>query len=334
MHLGLSSGPLLKHLSAAEASLGLLDTASDPYVTTSILDLFSFASFVAGQYRDALAAADRELAIAEEFELPFVIPHAEINRACSLIALRQFAEARRALGVVVRRVRTHSDPYLTSMHAIQAAALEIARGDLNRALEHLASGSHPRTPSGVRGEYYALRALVLTALERHEEAERQNELALARTQELGARALVGAATALRAAILGEAAKCVEAYEEIVASGFTWVLPLAWRARFEVAVVLLESREHRDSVLELLLGANDKAIAKRSGIQVPRVASRRLGLSAREQEVCELLAEGRTNQEIATMLFISLSTTKVHVKHIFEKLAVRSRAEAARLWEDR
>ena len=87
------------------------------------------------------------------------------------------------------------------------------------------------------------------------------------------------------------------------------------------------------MLSLLFSANDTAIAKRSGIPVPRAASRRLDLSAREQEVCELLAEGRTNQEIATMLFISLSTTKVHVKHILEKLGVRSRVEAARMWED-
>ena len=87
------------------------------------------------------------------------------------------------------------------------------------------------------------------------------------------------------------------------------------------------------MLSLLFNANDTAIAKRSGIRVPRAADRRLDLSAREQEVCELLAEGRTNQEIANMLFISLSTTKVHVKHIFEKLGVRSRVEAGRIWED-
>src|SRR5262249_12616203 len=129
------------------------------------------------------------------------------------------------------------------------------------------------------------------------------------------------------------AACLEAYEEIVESGFTYVLPLAWRARFDVAAVLLERRKHRDLVLQLLLSANDTSIAKPSGVSVPRAASRRLGLSAREQEVCALLAEGRTNQEIATMLFISLSTTKVHVKHILEKLGVRSRTQAARIWED-
>jgi len=178
-----------------------------------------------------------------------------------------------------------------------------------------------------------MRALVLTALGDFETAE--DQAAHARGQSLGpeTRALLAATAAIRAAIQNETAECVRAYEEIIALGFAYVLPLAWRARFEVAVMLLGSPEHRDSVLELLSDAHDAAIAKRSGVPVPRTASRRLDLSAREQEVCELLAEGRTNQEIATMLFISLSTTKVHVKHILEKLGVRSRVEAARLWEE-
>jgi DNA-binding NarL/FixJ family response regulator len=47
------------------------------------------------------------------------------------------------------------------------------------------------------------------------------------------------------------------------------------------------------------------------------------------EVHELLAQGLTNEEIAKLLYISVSTTKVHVKHIYEKLGVRSRLEAAR-----
>jgi DNA-binding NarL/FixJ family response regulator len=53
------------------------------------------------------------------------------------------------------------------------------------------------------------------------------------------------------------------------------------------------------------------------------------LSPREAEVHELLAQGLTNDEIAKLLYISLSTPKVHVKHIFEKPGVRSRIEAAR-----
>jgi DNA-binding NarL/FixJ family response regulator len=39
--------------------------------------------------------------------------------------------------------------------------------------------------------------------------------------------------------------------------------------------------------------------------------------------------GRSNRDIARTLFISESTTKVHVRHIYEKLGVHTRAELAR-----
>jgi DNA-binding CsgD family transcriptional regulator len=53
-----------------------------------------------------------------------------------------------------------------------------------------------------------------------------------------------------------------------------------------------------------------------------------GLSPRELEVLRLIAEGRTNQEIADVLVISLSTVTTHVRNIFEKTHVANRAEAA------
>jgi LuxR family maltose regulon positive regulatory protein len=51
------------------------------------------------------------------------------------------------------------------------------------------------------------------------------------------------------------------------------------------------------------------------------------LSERELEVLALLAEGLTNQETAERLFISVNTVKTHVKHVYDKLNVRNRAEA-------
>jgi DNA-binding NarL/FixJ family response regulator len=68
--------------------------------------------------------------------------------------------------------------------------------------------------------------------------------------------------------------------------------------------------------------------------MPRELRREGTLSAREQEIYELLVQGRSNREIAKTLFISESTTKVHVRHIFEKLGVHTRAEAARAAVDR
>ncbi|AIU31051.1 Two component transcriptional regulator [Corynebacterium ulcerans] len=58
----------------------------------------------------------------------------------------------------------------------------------------------------------------------------------------------------------------------------------------------------------------------------------LPLTSRELEVARLIAHGRTNQEIAADLFISLSTVKTHVARIQERLLVRNRVEiAAALW---
>ena len=59
------------------------------------------------------------------------------------------------------------------------------------------------------------------------------------------------------------------------------------------------------------------------------------LSGREIEVARTIARGRTNQEIAAELVISLSTVKTHVAAIQAKLGVRNRVEiAAWAWESR
>jgi DNA-binding NarL/FixJ family response regulator len=59
------------------------------------------------------------------------------------------------------------------------------------------------------------------------------------------------------------------------------------------------------------------------------------LSDREAEVVRAVARGRTNQEIASELFISLSTVKSHVSGIQAKLGMRNRVEvAAWAWENR
>jgi two-component system, NarL family, response regulator LiaR len=54
---------------------------------------------------------------------------------------------------------------------------------------------------------------------------------------------------------------------------------------------------------------------------------RLGISKREYEVLELMAQGLSNQEIADKLFVSLNTIKTHSSSIFMKLDARRRTQA-------
>lgn len=53
-----------------------------------------------------------------------------------------------------------------------------------------------------------------------------------------------------------------------------------------------------------------------------------GLTARESQVLVLVAEGLTNREIATALYLGVETVKTHVRQILAKLELRNRVEVA------
>lgn len=51
------------------------------------------------------------------------------------------------------------------------------------------------------------------------------------------------------------------------------------------------------------------------------------LTERERDILQLIAEGKSNQEVGDVLYISVGTVKWHINHIFSKLAVKSRIQA-------
>jgi LuxR family maltose regulon positive regulatory protein len=51
------------------------------------------------------------------------------------------------------------------------------------------------------------------------------------------------------------------------------------------------------------------------------------LTERERDVLRLLAAGRSNPEIARILYVELNTVKTHVKSLYGKLGVHSRVQA-------
>jgi DNA-binding NarL/FixJ family response regulator len=90
----------------------------------------------------------------------------------------------------------------------------------------------------------------------------------------------------------------------------------------------------ESILELLNGGSpiSPAIARHllrrfRDAPAPHPAADVPTLTEREHEVLELLVKGFTFAETGNLLDISAHTVTTHVKHIYEKLGVRSRAEA-------
>ena len=83
------------------------------------------------------------------------------------------------------------------------------------------------------------------------------------------------------------------------------------------------------VAAVIEAAGDFELAARvAGLRPPKRQRRGANLTRREREVHGLISQGLTNKEIARTLFISEATAKVHVRHILEKLGVRTRTEAA------
>lgn len=116
------------------------------------------------------------------------------------------------------------------------------------------------------------------------------------------------------------------------------------AGWRLAQALL-GRDRRDEAAEVLRSAHVRAtelgagavrdrleaLARRARVALPGISAAgddELGLTPREREVLELVADGMTNRGIADQLFIAEKTASVHVSNILAKLGVPNRGEAA------
>jgi len=59
----------------------------------------------------------------------------------------------------------------------------------------------------------------------------------------------------------------------------------------------------------------------------------LGITRRELEILELIAQGLSNREIANKLFVSENTVKTHSSRLFDKLSARRRTQAVQIGKE-
>jgi DNA-binding CsgD family transcriptional regulator len=110
-----------------------------------------------------------------------------------------------------------------------------------------------------------------------------------------------------------------------------------RARLGLGIVQRRARKKRvarEAIEAALAGFEELGAAtwiEKARGELGQIGGRRReeGLTPAERRVAALVAEGRTNREVAAALFVTERTVASHLSHVYAKLGVRSRTELAR-----
>jgi DNA-binding CsgD family transcriptional regulator len=286
------------------------------------------------QYQESLQSLVTLTRVAEACGIDFPLRYAQLFSASAYIGLRRFAAADRTLGVLERETRDEPGSYFRVFLPIRRARLYASVGDVHRALDVLALGPLTGGSRGSRGEFLGWKGLLHSASGEFDIAVQLANEAQHASRGLETTALASitkAVAALGTEGHGDTAdSCIA--EAISTEAWDPIL-IAVRAVTDLGRHIARQRTTADWLRRILVQSSDQSLAASIGLQIPRAAKPKQSLTPRESEVHELLAKGLTNEEIAKLLYISLSTTKVHVKHIYDKHGVRSRVEAARALRD-
>lgn len=304
----------------------LVDGAADPLASTAFLHMLANALNLAGRYDEAIAAVNDLVAIANRYRISMPLPHARLNEALARHGRREYSRAHAALNSV-RDYVGRPDVYLEfNVHTIRAR-LFASEGRIKDALEEVAPDESLISSPPLRAEYLASRALVFAIAGREDSARRwADEARAAYPPSVEARVIAACIEAVGecdnpTSLRRNAAAAWKIAQE---TGNIDGIVCAYRACPPLLQALFEAGAQLERVV---VEARDVPLARRMGIRLRPSVRPDSVLTPREVEVFELLQSGLTNRAIAESLIVSEATVKVHLRHIYEKLGVRTRAEA-------
>jgi DNA-binding CsgD family transcriptional regulator len=102
------------------------------------------------------------------------------------------------------------------------------------------------------------------------------------------------------------------------------------ARQALGPARAQAAEERGAAMTLPIAIEFAALQVAEDPQQPRPAPGQLPLSTRERELVTLVAQGRTDAQIAAQLYISVRTVRTHLDRIRDKTGCRRRADLTRL----
>jgi ATP/maltotriose-dependent transcriptional regulator MalT len=329
--LAIRQGGLTEAIAAALRISDLVDEASDPSVRSSFWHIYAVALTLHGNYEEAVAAIRRASQEIDAFNLEFARPHILVSGAAANIGLQRFRAADQALSEVERLASGRRDDYVLTNAKTVRCRLLLQRGMPDQALEVI-SHQWSRAPSRcMQAEFLVAKAACLACVGRHKAALTLVEEVQGLSRYLEPQLI---ATWVRVVCqLGldrstAPAEVRDAYDRSLETGELDAFVFAYRLQPRILEVLAAEDDLKARLSSILLRANDSRRAAGVALAPASEPIAAKGLTKRESEVFSLLAEGRTNKEIAKALFISEVTAKVHVRNVLRKLGVRNRTEAA------
>jgi len=306
-----------------------VNEARDPMVRSSFWNAYAWALTLNSRYDEALEAAGHVLAEARDHDLDFIVPHAALVSAQARLGIRQTLEAGRLLDEVDLAAVERADDFLAVNVRTLRSRMYVVSNKIDEALAVLDEKEKAPQSRATRGERLAVRALGLLLDGRVREALASAHRAHKATTTQATRSLANLVIGMIASESGSRKpRLPGVVSSLSKNGQFDALILAYRARPTLLLNLAAAINEND-LLGLISRARDRPLARAMGLAMGGHDEQTSSLlSPREREVSALLAQGRTNAEIARALYISEVTVKVHVRHILQKLGVRNRAEAA------
>jgi DNA-binding CsgD family transcriptional regulator len=314
----------------------------DELLAADALSGLAYVELWSNRWQLAAEYADRayELNVQYGLEVPWIhLPIAVIAAHRGQLELAR-AHSERSLQLGEEQIGLH-----TPVHLGTLGVVALQDGDPHAALDWFGRSEATTTRLGWgeagRRWWVPDHVEALLALDRPDDAERVLDAWEADARRLGrdwVLAHVSRCRRLVAAAQGHVSEAASLLENAVTRHET-VGDAFGRARALLALGVVRRRERQKRAARDAIGAalgEFERLGAATWIEKARAELGRIGgrtreegLTAAERRVAALVAEGRTNKEVAAALLLGERTVETHLSHVYAKLGVRSRAELAR-----